>query len=418
MYKEIDRCRICGNPKLRTVLNLGVQKLTGVFPEPGQPVDEAPLELVKCDGEDCCGLVQLRHSCDSSQMYGMNYGYRSGLNASMVRHLTHITDYVKKKVHLINGDIVVDIGSNDGTLLGTYASADGPKLRRIGIDPTSVKFKQYYQPDIQIVEDFFSADNFRKVCGEAKAKVITSIAMFYDLESPVDFARQISECLAYDGIWVFEQSYMPYMIQAKSFDTVCQEHLEYYDMKQIEWIVDAAGMKIIDVDFNNVNGGSFRITAAKKDSLYEVSPKVIQASVAEDVGGYNSFEIFDTFKDEIDECRKQCMSFFEQCAREGKKVIGYGASTKGNVLLQYFGITTKELPYIAEVNEDKFGHVTPGTNIPIISEDEARAMNPDYLFVLPWHFKNNILEKESDYIKSSGCRFVFPLPQFSIEDIG
>ena len=298
-------------------------------------------------------------------------------------------------------DIVVDIGSNDGTLLGTYDFDPTDNIRRIGIDPTAIKFKKYYKPGIDIVEDFFSAEAFKSICGNEKAKIITSIAMFYDLEDPISFAKQIEDCLAWDGVWVFEQSYMPYMIQAKSFDTVCQEHLEYYGMKQIEWIIKAADLKIIDVDFNNVNGGSFRITASKKESPYMASPKVNQARVAEDVGGYNTFEVFEAFADAVDDCKKSCIVFLNKCKTEGKKVIGYGASTKGNVLLQYFGIDSELLPYIAEVNSDKYGHVTPGSEIPIISENEAREMKPDYFFVLPWHFKNNILDKENDYLKMS-----------------
>lgn len=415
MYKTIDRCRICGNERLSRVIDLGTQKLTGVFPDLGGVVPETPVELVKCNGEKCCGLVQLRHSSEPDQMYGMNYGYRSGLNSSMVEHLSYITDYIKELIDIKSGDAIVDIGSNDGTLLGTYGYDKESGIRLIGMDPTAKKFRKYYKDHIDVVEDFFSASNFKAICSE-KAKVITSIAMFYDLESPIDFARQIAESLADDGIWVFEQSYMPYMIQTNSFDTICQEHLEYYSMKQIMWILKAADMKAIDVSFNDVNGGSFRVTAAKKDSSYTEHASIQQTCFNEDICGYNNFEIFDDFRIRIEECRKEIKTFLANCKDEGKLVIGYGASTKGNVLLQYFGITTEEIPYIAEVNPDKYGKVTPGTEIPIISEEEAKAMKPDYMFVLPWHFKNNILHKEERYIKESGCKFVFPLPRLNIAD--
>lgn len=415
MYKEISKCRVCSNTKLKTVINLGAQKLTGVFPLPGEFVDDGPLELVKCEGESGCGLVQLRHSCDTSQMYGLNYGYRSGLNQSMVEHLSNITSYIKRMVTFDTGDIVLDIGSNDGTLLGTYCFDENKNIHLCGMDPTAVKFKQYYKSGIEVIEDFFSANNFVSRFGtEKKAKVITSIAMFYDLEDPIAFAKQVEQCLDENGIWVFEQSYMPFMIQARSFDTICQEHLEYYSMKQIQWILDEAELKIIDVDFNNVNGGSFRITAAKKNSTYEKSNKVDQALISEAINGYNSFEIFEEFRSSIDDCKNECLEFLNKCKNDNKRVIGYGASTKGNVLLQYFGITPDLLPFIAEVNQDKFGHTTPGTEIPIISETEARSMKPDYFFVLPWHFKNNILDKERAYMAESGCKFVFPLPKFSI----
>ena len=235
MFEEIKKCRICGCEDLKTILDLRQQKLTGVFPtlETHDDVEDAPLELVKCMRG--CGLVQLRHSCDLSSMYGMNYGYRSGLNSSMVQHLTEITAEIKRNIHITKGDIILDIGSNDGTTLKSYGLED---VRLVGMDPTAAKFRQYYPDNVMVVEDYYSADKFRLLFGEDKAKVITSIAMFYDLESPVDFACSIADILADDGVWVFEQSYLPFMIDTMSFDTVCQEHLEYYYKKKHFHVID------------------------------------------------------------------------------------------------------------------------------------------------------------------------------------
>ncbi len=415
MYREIKRCRICGNANLITIANLGMQKLTGVFPNPGQEVGEGPLELVKCapmkDGEKTCGLVQLRHSCDGEDMYGDNYGYRSGLNRSMIEHLASITKEVKEKVDIQAGDLVIDIGSNDCTLLKSYG-IEG--VDYVGMDPTGLKFKKYYPEYVELFPDFFSAENLVKIRGNKKAKAITSIAMFYDLEDPISFAKDIESILDDTGIWVLEQSYLPLMLEANSYDTICQEHLEFYALKQIDWIVTHAGLKIIDVLKNDVNGGSFRISVAKKASLFSESISVQQMRDYERDQGIDGLEIYDNFRKSIETSKTELLEFLETAKKNKKKVYGYGASTKGNVLLQYCGITSDDIIAIAEVNEDKFGRVTPGTNIPIISEDDAKSNNPDYFVVLPWHFKDNILMRESEYRKNNKCKFVFPLPKLEI----
>lgn len=414
MYKEICKCRICGNENLQTIVNLGVQKLTGIFPKRGENMPEGPLELVKCVAkgqEKVCGLVQLRHSCESNEMYGENYGYRSGLNISMVHHLKEITDEIKKKIILRRGDMVIDIGSNDSTLLRSY---DLEGIDYVGIDPTGNKFKKYYPEYVKLVPDFFSAENVFKIRGEMKAKVITSIAMFYDLEEPIKFAKDIYSVLDDEGIWILEQSYLPAMLEANSYDTICHEHLEYYCLAQIEWIVNSAGLKVVDVMENDVNGGSFRVIAAKKESSYRENENVHKFRHYELEMGYDKLDVFINFKKNIEKQKRKMLDFLEKAQKERKKVYGYGASTKGNVLLQYCGITSKDIIAIAEVNEDKFGCVTPGTGIPIISENEAKKDEPDYFIVLPWHFRENILEKEKNYMEQRKCAFVFPLPTFEI----
>ena len=258
MYTEIKKCRICGNTDLVSILNLGNQYLTGVFPKSQtEHITSGPLELAKCRDDhnaSACGLVQLKHSYDHNEMYGDNYGYRSGLNKSMVNHLYEKVKKIQAFIQLTREDLIIDIGSNDGTLLQAYRQ-DG--LLLVGIDPTGKKFKKYYPEHVHLIPDFFSAESVRKNFGNRKAKVVTSIAMFYDLESPMDFAEQICEILADNGIWVFEQSYMPAMLEMNAYDTVCHEHLEYYCLKQIKWIADKLDLKIIDIEFNKVNGGSF-----------------------------------------------------------------------------------------------------------------------------------------------------------------
>ncbi len=406
-YLPISGCRVSGSKNLVSVLQLGHQELTGVFPTKDQAVTSGPLDLVWCPDS---GLLQLAHTYNSSEMYGENYGYRSGLNGSMVRHLVNKIEFLEKLASLSPGDTVLDIGSNDATSLKAYKT---PSLTRIGIDPTGLKFKQYYSDDISLVPDFFSAANFRKVSSR-QAKIVTSIAMFYDLDDPIAFARDIASVLAPNGIWHFEQSYMPAMLRTMSYDTICHEHLEYYSLAVVKLIVEAAGMKLIDVQMNGINGGSFAVTAALKNATIKPNEPVINWLLEqEDRMGLHTVRPFREFEDRVFRHKADLIRLLRALAADGKKIFGYGASTKGNVTLQFCGVTTAEVPFIAEVNPDKFGKETPGTRIPIISEIEARAMNPDYFLVLPWHFKEGILQREQEFI-SQGGKFIFPFPEIEI----
>jgi hypothetical protein len=344
-------------------------------------------------------------------MYGDNYGYRSGLNQSMVDHLTSKAHYLDRLVSLTTGDVVLDIGSNDCTMLKAYGRSD---IQRIGIDPTGKKFSKYYSADVRLVPDFFSAAAYHSVM-DKQAKIITSIAMFYDLDDPIAFAQQIEQCLADDGIWHFEQSYMPSMLRLNSYDTICHEHLEYYSLGVVQKIMSAAGLKIVDVVMNNINGGSFAVTATKASNI---SRKVNHAVVnwmldQEDRMGINTPRLYREFEERVYRHREDLVRLIRALVADGKKVFGYGASTKGNVILQFCGFTAKDIPVIAEVNPEKFGHFTPGTHIPIISETEARVMKPDYFLVLPWHFKDSILRREKEYMASGG-KFIFPFPEIEI----
>jgi hypothetical protein len=408
-YKSVESCRTSSSVNLITVLNLGNQTLTGVFPQSSrEQVTVGPLELVWCPES---GLLQLRHSYEATEMYGDNYGYRSGLNQSMVQHLTQKVSYLERLSGLNSGDVVVDIGSNDATTLKAYRRSG---IRRIGIDPTGVKFSSYYPEEITLVPDFFSAAAYRSVESRS-AKLVSSIAMFYDLEDPVGFASEIESILSPDGLWHFEQSYMPSMLRTNSYDTICHEHLEYYSLGVVRDILAKAGMKIVDVVMNSVNGGSFAVTAAK------VSNKTVRCNRAvidwllgqEDRMGLSTPRPYREFEERVFRHKDDLTRLIRSLNADGKKILGYGASTKGNVVLQFCGLTASDIPAIAEVNEEKFGRVTPGSHIPIISEAEARAMQPDYFLVLPWHFKDGILRREQEFLANGG-RFIFPFPEIEI----
>lgn len=408
-YQQIEKGRVSKSSNLVPVLNLGSQALTGVFPSsPDQKVTEGPLELVWSPDS---GLLQLNHSFSLEEMYGSNYGYRSGLNQSMVEHLTDKVACLERLVVLDDGDVVVDIGSNDATTLKAYKNT---KIRKIGIDPTGKKFLPFYTDDITLVPDFFSKEAYRSV-EKKSARIVTSIAMFYDLECPVSFAQDVESILADDGVWHFEQSYMPAMLRLDSYDTVCHEHLEYYSLATVQYILDKADLCIVDVVMNDVNGGSFAVTAAKKSNTsIKKNAFVIDWMLDQELRmGLDTINPYLEFRDRVQKHRDNLVGLVNALVADGKKVLGYGASTKGNVVLQYCGFSENDIPAIAEVNADKYGHVTPGSHIPIVSEAEAHAMNPDYFLLLPWHFKHGILRKESAF-RSRGGRFIIPFPEVQV----
>lgn len=407
--EALRRCRIVESDSLLPVLDLGTQYLTGVFPKTAdQDVTSGPLGLVWCPDS---GLLQLSHSYDLGEMYGENYGYRSGLNQSMVEHLQNKVRHLLRLRPLNKGDLVVDVGSNDGTLLGAYA-IDG--ILRLGVDPTGAKFKEFYKPGIELVADFFNADRVRNVFPTKKARIITSISMFYDLEDPNTFVSDIAQSLEPDGIWHFEQSYMPTMLRMNSYDTVCHEHIEYYSLQVVRELLQTHGLEVIDVQMNAVNGGSFAVTAAHKGANLESNAPVIDWMLRqEERMGLNTTRPYLEFAERVKSHRDDLVELVRNLVGNGKTVVGYGASTKGNVILQYCGFTSSDISCIAEVNPDKFGCYTPGTLIPIVPEDEVQRMKPDYMLVLPWHFRDSIIRREANYLASGG-NLIFPLPYIEV----
>lgn len=405
MFHEIHACRVCGGTRLDTILDLGRMSLAGHFPKPGERVDESPLELVRCLGE--CGLVQLRHTYSLSEMYGENYGYRSGLNSSMLAHLKGRLDKLRSQVALATGDVVLDIGSNDSSLLQMYPSS----LKRVGIDPTSEKFKSFYPGDVVRVPDFFSEKTFSQAVGPQKAKAITSIAMLYDLERPLDFVADIKKVLAPDGAWLFEQSYLPTMCELTSYDTICQEHLEYYSLAALRWMLNKSGLTITDVELTDANGGSISLIA-RHTELHAEHPEVA-GLIDRERRQLDQEKILERFAARTIEHRKRLKSYVSDLVSGGARVWGLGASTKGNVILQWCGLDAELITGVLEVNADKFGRTTPGTLIPIVDERNTPLGEKDVLLVLPWHFRP-FFEKKMAPLVDRGVRMLYPLPQIEL----
>lgn len=405
MFHKIEKCRICGNDHLVTVLDLGNQYLSGIFPKTiNTGMYRGPLTLVKCSEETGgCGHVQLEHTFDLPTMYGQEYGYRSGLNASMVKHLQGKCEKITSFLDLKKRDLVIDIAGNDGTFLGFFS----PELKLVSIDPTSRKFSKYYKEHVDYIPDFFSEQTYKAFFGNEKAKLITSFSMFYDLEDPCQFAQEVNSVLdPEDGIWVLEQSYMPEMLRANSFDTVCHEHLSYYGMRQLKYIMDQSNFKIIDFEFNDVNGGSISLVVANKESKYEEATDKVNGLIQEELNlKLDTLEPWNDFSFRINQCKLEFWKLINQFKEQGLKVAALGASTKGNVTLQTWNVTPSDIQVVGDVNPDKDGSYTPGTWIPIQAEDSV-IESCDVFVILPWHFRNFFINSP----KFKGKTLVFPLP--------
>lgn len=405
MFYEIESCRVCGNKDLISVLDLGDQYISGIFPKNiSEDFYRGPLSLVKCDETTGgCGHVQLKHTFDLPTMYGDEYGYRSGLNSSMVKHLQEKYKKITNFLTLKQRDLVIDIAGNDGTFLGFFPA----NLKLVSIDPTSKKFSKYYKSHVDHIANFFSEKTYRQFFGNEKAKLITSFSMFYDLEDPCQFAREVNAVLdPEEGVWVLEQSYMPEMLRVNSFDTICHEHLSYYGMRQLKYIMDQSNFKIVDFEFNDINGGSISMTVANMHSKYEEATEKIKQVIREELDlKLDTVEPWEGFSSRIDDCKNKFWQMIADFKKQGLKVAALGASTKGNVTLQTWKITSKDIEVIGDVNLDKDGSYTPGTWIPIKSED-AVIDEYDVFVILPWHFRSFFVNNS----KFKGKRLLFPLP--------
>lgn len=404
----LTNCRICKSAHLQNVIALGEQYITSRFPVYGDfSTPKTSITLCMCKD---CGLIQLSETTQPEELYEYEYGYRSGISNTMRAHLKEYQEEILSKVDLLPGDTIIDIGSNDSTMLQYYSK----EIRRIGVDPTGKQFHQYYG-DVQLLPTYFTYENvILKYGASFHCKLVSSISMFYDLPDPVQFAKDIYSILEEDGIWTCEQSYLLTMLRTNSIDTICHEHLEYYSLHQIKEIADRAGFKIIDVRFNDCNGGSFRIYFAKRESQrYEEAVELISRILKEeDEYGIMNPSIYTEFMNRCNTEVSRLTNFIHTIQQNGRQMYVYGASTKGNCLLQYAGLGETSMKYAVERNPKKVGKMT-STGIPIISEETMRETPPEYLLVLPWHFRNEIVERERAFLEGGG-QLVFPFPHFEI----
>lgn len=409
IYRERNTCRSCGSSTLREVLNLGSLHLSS-FPKPDESdTPKVPLDVIRCNS---CGLVQLRHTTNPDLLY-RTYWYRSGTNQTMRRALADICRSVERIMGLKKDDVVVDIGCNDGTLPSSYAI---PGLRKVGFEPAeNVAAAAREVPDLHVINDYFQskAAMFDELKGKAKA--VTSIAMFYDLDDPHTFIEDVDSILAEDGLWVIQIAYLPSMLERNAFDGICHEHLEYYCLSSIEHLLGRHGFEICEAELVDLNEGSIRLYVRRAHDEpipdFEADKKKVRAIEAH--LNLDMQSPYEAFASRVESIKGKTNTLVREAFKSGRSVHAYGASTKGNTLLQYFGLDAGLIQYVWERQEYKWGRQTVGTRIPIISEEEGRKMKPDYLVMLPWHFATEFTNRESAYLASGG-KFIIPLPEFKV----
>lgn len=413
--KARTTCRISGE-KLVPLFTLGELYLSD-FLKKDEGVGYEPVEL-KMMLAPQSGLVQLAHTVPGDVMY-RKYWYKSGTNATMTNELMGIAKKAQEMMRLREGDVFVDIGCNDGTLFKFVEK----HIVRIGFDPNDFKKESSEHADI-IINNYFNHKEYKKTKhGHKKAKVITSIAMFYDLEHPDVFVEDIKKTLDRDGLWIIQMSYLPLMLKQLAFDNICHEHLEYYSLESLQYLLQKHKLQIVDCELNDINGGSFRIYIrhdnADRTTFATAPYRDVARMRVDSILNYEKSlqlekkKIYMDFWKDINLLKKQTVDFIKKEKKKGKTIWGYGASTKGNTLLQWFELDNTLIDAIAERSEAKYGLKTAGTNIPIRSEADMRRAKPDYLLVLPWHFIDEFKKRETDFLKSGG-KFIVPCPRFEI----
>lgn len=410
MAYELSLCRICNASKLSSILDLGVLPISGKFGRKGEKETLMPLNLGQCDN---CGLVQLLHLLPINELYGEFYGYESGLNSSMTTHLDNLASYLVKSYIDLKGIIplkVIDIASNDGTLLKKF-SEHTKSTELIGVDPLIKYLSNQYPKETIKISDFFGSEGIDYL-ELSNASIVTSISVFYDLDNPLNFARKVHEILENDGLWFLEQSYIYSMIQAKSFDTICHEHLLYLRLIDFKDIFDKAGFSVIDINFNETNGGSVQLLTQKKETVNHCKNflELIQDELKDDKV-YSIKNFSSEIANHMMKLRELILEFYTN----GYRIVALGASTKGNILLNYLKLPTNIIEIVGEVNSKKFGKITPGTHIPIVDEDEILnyKSRKQLILILPWHFKETFISKTKSRL-SLGDRILFPLPNIEL----
>ena len=407
MTKHIKKCRNCSNKSFINLFSLGKLKFTGKFPQHKEKIPYGNLTLVMCKS---CKLVQLDEIFNMKYLYNKDYGYRTGINTTMSNHVKHVVIKLSQSAKLKKNDNVLDIASNDGTLLNNY----NKKIITWGIDPVLKIFKNEYKKINYKISNFFEYKSILKINKKVKFKAITALSVFYDLENPNLFLNGIKKILHQDGIFYLEFQDLMLILKNNMFDTICHEHLEYYSVTFMNKILKKHNLKIFDHFYNDINGGSSTYFICHDNAKYKTNKNKLNVILKNEKKiGIEKVSTYKIFKKRIDKLKNELNLLVNKLAKKNKKIHGYAASTKGNVLLQYYNLDNKKIKFISDRNPKKNNLFTPGSNIKIISENASRKINPDYYLVLAWHFKNEILQREIK-MRKKGTKFIFPLPNIKV----
>lgn len=394
-------CRVCGSA-LDSILDLGQLHPSGFLAKEEEPLPKVPFDLCVC-GE--CRLVQLRHTVEPDLMF-RKYWYLSGINETMRAELLNIVAEAIKRVPIGPNDYVMDIGANDGTLLSYYPT----DVMSVAFEPAQNLNEQLHQFADMVVADYFPRGLSQLDDLVGRVKIITSIACFYDLDEPISFVAAIKSILHKDGVWIVQFQDWDQMQAANAFDNITPEHLVYYSLASFERLIEPLGLEVFDADVRKINGGSYRLyvghTGRRPESLHVEGLRHLES-------GCEDWDTFTKFAWRCEEVRRQLMGTLEAYTSRQLLIDVYGASTKFNTLAQWCGIDHTIVKCAWERSPDKVGLRTPGTNIPIVSEDFGRRYPPQALLVGIWQFREAIMKRELEYLRQRG-QLIFPLPDVDI----
>jgi hypothetical protein len=412
---ERTNCRGCQARAWTPLFSLGNLALCNQFTVPGEEAVRAPLDLLLCDPiHGGCGLVQLRHTTRSDLMY-TEYWAKSGVSGTMRRHLAELVARAEEVAGVKPGDVVLDIGCNDGTTLRAYRT---PGITRVGFEPNQLR-EEAREGTTLVIPELFNAGAFASAFGRTRAQVITSLAMFYDVDDPCTFIEGVRACLAPEGVWIIEMHYLPAMLAANGFDAIVHEHVTYYSLQVLTALLGRHGMEVFDLELNAMNGGSFRVyvrhARAAVGHSAAASLRVRRRERAEEARGMRQAAVYGRFWRRITRLKQQAQDAIGAAADSGRRVLVYGASTKGNALLQFFELDHRLIALAGDINREKWGRRTPGTGIPIVSPEELARARPDYLLVLIWHLLAEVRQQWDGYLADGG-RLLVPLPRFRVDE--
>lgn len=409
---EIFSCRVCDSKNLVPIISLGDQYISNFVDSVFEKGTKMPLDLVLCNQ---CKLLQLKQNAPPEAMWGEQYWYKSGISSTIKADLKDIAEKAMRMADLNRGDLVIDIGANDGTLLGFYPKES---LSLVGFEPSGNVAKEAMKKGFKIINNFFNAEDFISSFGVRKAKIITAISMFYDLENPNKFVEDVKMCLDKNGLFIIQQNYLLTMLEQNAFDNILHEHREYYSLISLKNLLDMHGLEIFDIEQNNINGGSvrtyIRFKGNQKIQGFEGAEERINNLLEKErLAGLDTATPYLEFASRINGIKERLLSFLKEEKSKGKRIWIYGASTRGNVILQYFGLDSSLIDHIADMNPDKWGKKTIGTMIPIESPIKMREAHPDYLLVNTWHFIDEIVNQEKEYFERGGV-FIVALPELKV----
>ena len=412
MIGEIKYCRSCGSKNLSPIISLGNQYVTNFVEKDNERQFKCPLDLIICEN---CKLVQLKHNAPPESMWNEQYWYKSGISSTIKEDLKDIVNNSEKIANPKEEEIVIDIGCNDGTLLSFYKNEN---LKKVGFEPSKNVAKDAREKGFHVINNFFNYEDYKKDFGDKKAKIITAISMFYDLEDPNKFMEDIVSCLDKDGLFIIQQNYLLTMLINNAFDNICHEHREYYSLFSLNHLLEKYNLEVFDIVQNGINGGSIRTYIRFKGSDKINEPEGSKERLEgikkkEKEMQLDTLKPYLEFASRINKIKENLLNFIKKEKENGRKICVYGASTRGNVILQYFNLDENLIFCVADKNPDKWDKKTVGSLIPIVSPKELRKIDPDYLLVMVWHFFEEIKNQEKEYFEKGG-KFIVPLPNFKV----